>query len=99
MRDVTEIVDHYRLTARSVWNTAFWAVPELRTPEATEPFDEMNLILFDSLVLARLEQRWELARLFRAPMPFLLVDPSSPTVPILINNPRPEGHGYWDHPV
>jgi hypothetical protein len=95
MRDVTEIVDHYRITARSLWNTAFWTVSDLRTPEAREQFDEINLMLFDGLVLARLEQQMERAQLFRSPMPFLRVTPSSQTVPILINQ-RP---GCWDHPV
>jgi hypothetical protein len=95
MRDVTEIVDHYRITARSLWNTAFWTVSDLRTPEAREQFDEINLMLFDGLVLARLEQQLERAQLFRSPMPFLRVTPSSQTVPILINE-RP---GCWDHPV
>src|SRR5215472_713444 len=95
MRDVTEIVDHYRITARSLWNTAFWAVSDLRTPEAREQFEEMNLMLFDGLVLSRLEQQLERAQLFRSPMPFLRVTPSSQTVPILINE-RP---GCWDHPV
>ena len=99
MRDVTEIVDHYRIAARSLWNTAFWAVPDLRTTEATEQFDEINLMLFDGLVLARLEQHLERAQIFRSPLSFLQVTPSSQTVPILINNPRPEGTGYWDHPV
>ena len=95
MRDVTEIVDHYRITARSLWNTAFWAVPELRTPETWEQFDEINLILFDGLVLAQLEQQLERAQIFRSPMPFLRVTPSSQTAPILIG----EGGGRWDHPV
>lgn len=95
MRDVTEIVDHYRITARSLWNTAFWTVSDLRTPEAREQFDEINLMLFDGLVLARLEQQVERAQLFCSPMPFLRVTPSSQTVPILINE-RP---GCWDHPV
>lgn len=99
MRDVTEIVDHYRITARSLWNTAFWAVRDLRTTEAIEQFDEINLMLFDGLVLARLDQQLEGAQIFRSPLPFLHVTPSSQTVPILINNPRPEGTGYWDHPV
>ncbi len=99
MKDVTEILDHYRITARSLWNTGFWAVHSLRTPELADPFLEINLILFDALVLARLGQEWEPARLFRSPIPFLRVAPSAPTVPILINNPRPEGNGYWDHPL
>lgn len=99
MNDVSEILDHYRMAARSLWNTAFWAVPDLRTTEATDQFEEIKLILFDGLVLARLEQQCVPAQLFRSPLPFLRVTPSSPTVPILINNPRPEGPGYWDYPL
>jgi hypothetical protein len=71
MKDVTEIVDHYRITARSLWNTAFGAVSDLRTPEAREQFDEINLMLFDGLVLARLEQEMERTQLFRSPIRIL----------------------------
>lgn len=99
MTDVTEILDHYRVSARSLWNAAFWPIPGLRTPEATEQYGEIKLILFDGLVLARLEEELDPAQLFRSPIPFLRVTPSSQTVPILINNPRPEGTGYWDYPL
>jgi hypothetical protein len=30
MKDITAIFDHYRVSARSIWNSAFWPDPDLR---------------------------------------------------------------------
>ena len=37
--------------------------------------------------------------IFRVAIPFFRIVPSSPEVPIMIQNPRREGSGYWDHPL
>lgn len=97
MKDVTAIFDHYRMSARSVWNTAFWPDPDLRDWESYERFDEIQKILFDELVLAKLDQTFPEEDIFQKPIPFFHVEPSSPSVPISIQ--RAEASGYWDDPV
>jgi hypothetical protein len=49
MTDVTPIFDHYRVSARSIWNTAFWPDPELREWDYVDEFTSIERILFDSL--------------------------------------------------
>jgi hypothetical protein len=100
MKDVTDILDHYRMAARSVWNTAFWPVPELRNWDSDERFDEIQRILFEELVLRQLNRQWPAEDIFRKPIPFLHVVPASPSVPIMIQKPRPDTRNqYWDDPV
>ena len=100
MKDVTDILDYYRVAARSVWNTAFWPVLELRNWDSVERFDEIQRILFEELVLRRLDRQWPAEDIFRKPMPFLRVVPSSESVPIMIQQPRPDTRNrYWDDPV
>ena len=92
--------DHYRIAARSVWNTAFWPVPELRNWDSDERFDEIQRILFDELVLRKLDRQWPSEDIFRKPIPFLHVVPASESVPIMIQKPRPGTRNrYWDDPV
>jgi hypothetical protein len=90
MKDVTAVLDHYRMAARSIWNTAFWPVPELRNWDSDERFDEIQRILFDELVLRKLDRQWPPEDIFRKPIPFLHVVPASQSVPIMIQKPRPE---------
>jgi hypothetical protein len=100
MKNVTAIFDHYRISARSVWNTAFWPDPDLRDWDFVEEFQSIERILFDALVLAKLDKAFLADDIFRKPIPFLQVAPSSPSSPIMIQCPRPEApRGYWDDPV
>jgi hypothetical protein len=51
MRDVIGILDHYRVSARGIWNAAFWPDAELRNWDSVDRFDDIQLILFSELVL------------------------------------------------
>jgi len=100
MKDVSNILDHFRVSARSVSNTAFWPDADFRNWDSAGQFDEIQRILFSELVLAKLHKEWPAGDIFRIPIPFLQIVPSSESVPIMIQNPRPgRPSGYWDHPV
>ena len=100
MRDVSGILDYYRVSARGIWNTAFWPDTDFRNWDSADRFDEIQRILFSELVLAKLGKEWPVDDVFRTPIPFLQVVPSSHTIPIMIQNPRSDqSSGYWDHPL
>ncbi len=96
MRNVSSIFDHYRISARSVWNTAFWPDPELRGWEFVEDFRSIEKILFDALVLEKFGEAFPVDDLFQKPIPFVQVAPSTDSVPIMIASLEP---GCWDDPV
>jgi hypothetical protein len=97
--DISGIFDHYRASARVIWNTAFWPDVDFRNWDSIEQFDEIQRLLFDVLVLAKVDREWPLQDLFRNAIPFFHINPRGHE-PIMIQNPRPEAAtGYWDHPV
>lgn len=99
MRDVTGILDHYRVSARGIWNAAFWPDAAFRNWDSVDRFDEIQRILFSELVLGKLERDWPIEDVFRIPILFLRVVPSGESMPIMIQNPRPDRpRGYWDYP-
>ena len=99
MRDVSNIFDHYRVSARTIWNIAFWPDVDFRNWDSVDQFDEIQRILFDELVLGKVDKDWPLHDIFKIAMPFFHVVPSG-HVPIMIQNPRSEREtGYWDHPI
>jgi hypothetical protein len=99
MKDVSNVFDHYRVSARAIWNTAFWPDADLRNWDSVEQFDEIQRILFTELVLGKLGRGLPLPDVFRVPVPFFHVVPTGHT-PIMIQNPRSDRQtGYWDHPV
>jgi hypothetical protein len=98
--DVTAVFDHYRISARSVWNTAFFPDPYFRTGEFLGEFQSIETILFDSLVLAKLDLEFPVGDLFRKPIPFFRISPQGYGAPIMIQCPRQgDSAGYWDDPV
>jgi hypothetical protein len=50
MKDVTDLVQRYRLALRQIWNQNFYSDPELRDWESVEVFRELKLPLFNALV-------------------------------------------------
>lgn len=54
-RDITEMVDRYRLALRGIWNSYFYADPELRTWESVYSFRALERPLFQALVGDRLD--------------------------------------------
>jgi hypothetical protein len=100
LRDVTAVFDHFRVSARSIWNNAFWPDPEFREGYYIGRFEWIAEILFDALVLSKLDMDYPCKDLFRKPIPFFQVVPASQTVPLMIQNPRSRSEtGYWDDPV
>ena len=99
MKDISDEFDHYRISARAIWNTAFWPDVALRDWDSVDQFDEMQRILFSTLVLRKTEKEWPLQDIFEKAIPFFRIVPRC-DAPILIQNPRsPRETGYWDHPV
>jgi hypothetical protein len=101
MKDVTAILDHYRISARSIWNTAFWPDTDFRDWNSAERFNEIERILFDQLVLFKLDREFPSRDLFRKPISYLRIAPSSSYgCPIMIARPTLEvPRGLWDDPV
>ncbi len=91
MRDVTDLMDHYRVVARSIWNTGFWSQPDLQNWDSRDDFREIRKLLFNALVIARLDAERDLQ----------VVPVGSTAVPIMIQRPREgdQAHNrYWDDP-
>lgn len=101
MKDVSSVFDHYRSNARAIWNTAFWPDGDFRNWDSIDQFHEIEKLLFDALVLAKLDREWPLCDLFVNPIPFFQILPSiAHGTPILIQKPRRGAPtGYWDDPV
>ena len=93
MRDITPLIDHYRVVARSLWNTGFWAVPDARNWDARDRFEKIKISLLDALVASNLPE---------TEFSGIQVVPIGSGVPIMIEHPRPgdqhQNH-YWDDPV
>ena len=99
LRDISSIFDHYRVSARTIWNTAFWPDTDFRNWDSLEQFDQIQKLLFEELVLGKVGREWPPQNLFEKAIPFFRIIPRS-QVPIMIQNPRPgAATGYWDHPV
>ena len=55
MREITNLFDHYRVVARSIWNTGFWSQQDLQTWDARDRFEQIKKLLFKALVAGQLE--------------------------------------------
>jgi len=101
MREITDLFDHYRVVARSIWNTGFWSDPELRDWDSRDQFEQIARLLFKALVVARVEGGHCCDLNSLPPDHTYHVVPLDPgPVPIMIERPR-EGdrNHYWDDPV
>jgi hypothetical protein len=99
VRNISDVFDHYRESARAIWNTAFWPDVELRDWDSVDQFDKIQKILFSELVLKKTQKEWPVEDVFRKAIPFFCIVPKFDAT-ILINNPRSAREtGYWDHPV
>jgi hypothetical protein len=100
-KDVSNVFDHYRTSARAIWNTAFWPDQDFRNWDSIDQFHQIEKLLFQELVLAKVEREWPLQDLFKNTIPFFQVVPSfEHGTPIMIQSPRPAAPtGYWDDPV
>jgi hypothetical protein len=100
-KDISSVFDHYRSNVRAIWNMAFWPDADLRNWDSIDQFHEIEKLLFDAVVLAKLDLEWPLCDLFVNPISFFQIVPSiAHGTPILIQKPRPGAPtGYWDDPV
>ena len=64
------------MSARALWNTAFWPDPDFRNWDSIEQFHEIEKLLFQELVLAKVDREWPIQNLFGDSMPFFHVIPS-----------------------
>jgi hypothetical protein len=101
VKDVSSMFDHYRMSARAIWNTAFWPDQKFRNWDSIDQFHQIEELLFQVLVLAKVGRAWPSQKLFENAIPFFQVVPSLVHgTPIMIRNPRPGAPaGYWDDPV
>ena len=49
-RDITDIVQRYRLALRDIWNSCFYVDPELRDWDAVESWRRLEVPLFNAVV-------------------------------------------------
>lgn len=101
VKGVSNIFDHYRMSARAIWNTAFWPDQDFRNWDSIDQFHQIEKLLFQELVLAKVDREWPIHELFKDAIPFFRVVPSiEHGTPIMIQSPRPGAPtGYWDDPV
>ena len=69
VNDVSGIFDHYRMSTRAVWNTAFWPDQDFRNWDSIEQFHEIEKLLFQELVLAKVDREWPLQTFSGMPFP------------------------------
>jgi hypothetical protein len=94
-------MNHYRVIARSIWNTGFWADPEFRNWDSRDHFEQIMKLTFNALVVARTQETGCCADLSTMTHPIYQVVPLDPgPVPIMIHRPRENDRNmYWDDPV
>jgi hypothetical protein len=98
VKDVSAIFDHFRVSARDIWNRGFWPVPDFQNWDSSDVFQEIRMLLFEEFVLTRLDLEWPREKIFLEPIPFFNLGPKSQTGSALIQRSASE-HGYWDHPI
>jgi hypothetical protein len=50
VNDISRIFDHYRTSARAIWNTAFWPDQDFRNWDSIDQFHQIEKPLFQELV-------------------------------------------------
>jgi hypothetical protein len=90
LKDVSGAFDHFRVSARGIWNSAFWPDPDFRNWDSDEAFGEIQRILFSELVLAKLSLDWPLTQIFRAAIPFFQLVPTFNAASIMIQRSETE---------
>ena len=98
MKDVSAIFDHFRVSARDIWNRGFWPVLDFQNWDSSEVFGEIKTLLFEEFVLTRLDMEWPREKIFREPIPFFNLASTHGTSSALIQRSA-SARGYWDHPV
>lgn len=76
VKDISSIFDHYRTSARTIWNMAFWPDRDFHNWDSIDQFHQIEKLLFQELVLAKVGREWPAQKLFESTIPFFQVIPS-----------------------
>lgn len=103
--EIGQLFRLYRESSRHLFNVAFKPIIDEvyegsfegfnSAWDVIDRFEEVNRGLFDNLILKTLNVPGELGR----ENPLLRVVPTSPSVPIAIENPKGDNNKYWDYPL
>lgn len=99
MRDVTDILLSYREAKRHLWNTHFVdKLTSLRECHLLDRFEEIDRLLFFSIVLGPLQRDFEFDKINRQPIYFLEVIPleESDTLPMMVSDPFDGANRSWN---
>jgi len=95
-KDVTDLFETYRECARHIRNTYF-STRESKDWETIDDFNEVNRVLFERLVLYRLQGQYSTILDTAVSDGRLTIVPDSIRMPVMIS--REPNSGYWDHPI
>ena len=73
VEDISPVFDHNRVSARAIWNNAFWPDADLRDWDSVEQFGEIQRILFSELVLRKVAREWPTQDIFQNAIPFSML--------------------------
>jgi YD repeat-containing protein len=92
IRDITPLMNAYRECSRSLWNVYFSGREDVGA--SLDAFEQIRLLLFDSLVSSELCVKSETAGSLSAPT--LQVVPRSSSLILIKRTGQPGEAGYWD---
>jgi hypothetical protein len=95
--DVTALFENYRECARHLRNT-FFSTRETKDWDTVDDFTAVARVLFERLVLYRLQQNYSRMLDTAVHDHRLLIVPAAERMPLMISREK-HGGGYWDHPV
>ena len=99
IENVGDVLVSFRESIRHLWNNVV-LVPELATFDTVDALREVESLLFDLMVVPRLEARFEAPLGHECRDRMRVVPSARDGVPIMIENPRPgTKNRYWDHPI
>jgi hypothetical protein len=96
VNDITDILNSYRESARSLWNNYLRPYADF---DRVDAFAQICKLLFAELVLTPLQKNNEIRTSAGEPYSFLHVVPRADTVSIMVHRPSTDGNRYWDDPV
>jgi hypothetical protein len=96
-KDVTNLFETYRESARHLRNTYF-STRDSKNWNTIEDFNEVAKVLFARLVLYRLADNYDRTIDRAVEDRRLLIVPDAERMPLMISREK-NGGGYWDHPI
>lgn len=96
MKDVSQLMNRYRESARVLWNSFLREDADYRT---VDTYAQLKFLLFDEIVLAAIGMAGYVRDSTEEPYPFLRIVPCVAAVPVLTNSSVTAGVWTWQHPV